>query len=435
MKNETVFALTDEIAGVSAADAPKLVKLHQHYPRPVEADIPAAVHRELDAVLDADLAGKKIAVTGSSRGISNFDVVVRECVSALRSRGAEPFVIPGMGSHGGATVDGQIEVLKNINNVTEDTVGCPVRATMDVVQIGTTSTGFPVYQDRMAHDADGVLLINRVKPHTGFTERVESGLCKMMVIGLGKQAGASKIHQESLRLGMGRLILDASRIIVESARPNIIGGVAIVENAFKETASIKATRVSNHDEVLDFESKLLEQAYDLMPTLPFEDIDALIVDEMGKNISGAGMDTNVIGKKVGLDKPAIAAIFVRGLTEATHGNAVGIGNADIALRSMVNNIDLHATYMNAFTAKRLGIAKMPMVVDNELQALQLLQNFRKDADPDSFRMVWIQNTSQLREMWITQSLVAELDGREGLEIVGTPQTLQFDAESMMVKPV
>lgn len=434
MKNNSVFAFTDDIAGVGAAEAPRLVRLHQNYPRPVEPDIPAAVHRELDAVLEKDLSGQKIAVTGSSRGIANFDVVVRESVSALRARGAEPFVIPGMGSHGGATVEGQIDVLKNINNVTEDTVGCPIRATMDVVQIGTTSTGFPVYQDQMAHDADGVLLVNRVKPHTGFTERVESGLCKMMVIGLGKQAGASKIHQEALRQGMGRLILDASKIIVESAAPKIIGGVAIVDNAFKETASIKATKVSGFDQVLDFESALLKQAYELMPTLPFDDIDALIVDEMGKNISGAGMDTNVTGKKAGLEKPAIGAIYVRGLTEATHGNAVGIGFADIALRSLIDQIDLNATYMNAFTAKRLGIAKLPMVVENELQAIQLLQNFRQEADPDSFRMVWIQNTSQLREMWISESLIAEVQGRDDLEIVGAPQRLTFDADSMMVVP-
>lgn len=434
MKNNSVFAFTDDIAGVGAAEAPRLVRLHQNYPRPVEPDIPAAVHRELDAVLEKDLSGQKIAVTGSSRGIANFDVVVRESVSALRARGAEPFVIPGMGSHGGATVEGQIDVLKNINNVTEDTVGCPIRATMDVVQIGTTSTGFPVYQDQMAHDADGVLLVNRVKPHTGFTERVESGLCKMMVIGLGKQAGASKIHQEALRQGMGRLILDASKIIVESAAPKIIGGVAIVDNAFKETASIKATKVSGIDQVLDFESALLKQAYELMPTLPFDDIDALIVDEMGKNISGAGMDTNVTGKKAGLEKPAIGAIYVRGLTEATHGNAVGIGFADIALRSLIDQIDLNATYMNAFTAKRLGIAKLPMVVENELQAIQLLQNFRQEADPDSVRMVWIQNTSQLREMWISESLIAEVQGRDDLEIVGAPQRLTFDADSMMVVP-
>jgi len=434
MHNNSVFALTDAIAGVSASDSPELIRLRQNYPRPVESDVAAAVHRELETVLDRDLNGQKIAVTGSSRGIVNLDIVVRECVTALRQRGAEPFVIPGMGSHGGATVEGQTEGLANINNITEASVGCPIRATMEVVQVGTTATGFPVFQDKMAHEADGVLLVNRVKPHTGFTERVESGLCKMMVIGLGKQAGASRIHHEALRHGMGRLILDASKIIVESDRPKFIGGVTVVENAFKETASVNATRVSRIDEVLDFESPLLEEAYRLMPTLPFAELDGLVVDEMGKNISGAGMDTNVIGKKIGLEKPKIASIFVRGLTEATHGNAVGIGNADVMLRSVVDQIDLNATYMNAFTAKRLGIVKLPMAVENELQAIQLLQNFRQQEDPQSFRMAWIKNTSLLREMWITTSLAAEVEGVEGLEVVGEPSQLQFDDGNMMIEP-
>jgi len=434
MQNNSVFALTDAIAGVSASDSPELVRLHQNYPRPVEPDVAAAVHRELETVLDRDLAGQKIAITGSSRGIVNFDVVVRECVAALRQRGAEPFVIPGMGSHGGATVEGQIDVLANINNVTEATVGCPIRATMEVIQVGTTSTGFPVFQDRMAHEADGVLLVNRVKPHTGFTERVESGLCKMMVIGLGKQAGASRIHNEALRHGMGRLILDASKIIVESDRPKFIGGVTVVENAFKETASLRATRVTSIDELLDFESPLLEEAYRLMPTLPFAELDGLVVDEIGKNISGSGMDTNVTGKKIGLEKPNIASIFVRGLTEATHGNAVGIGFADVMLRSVIEQIDLNATYMNAFTAKRLNIAKLPMAVENDLQAIQLLQNFRQQEDPKSFRMAWIKNTSMLREMWITPSLIEDVQGIDGLEVIGEPAKLQFDDRNMMVEP-
>lgn len=426
MKNATRFELTDEVAGVSAGDAPRMVKLTQSFERPVEADVAGAVHREMADIASQDLAGKRIAVTGSSRGIANLDTVVREVVTALRSAGAEPFVIPGMGSHGGATVPGQVDVLANINNITEATVGCPVEATMDVVQVGTTQTGFPVFQDRLAHEADGVMLVNRVKPHTGFTECVESGLCKMMVIGLGKQAGASRIHQQSLRDGMGRLILDASKIIVEAERPRIVGGLAVVENAFKETAQVRGTRVNSHADLIAFESALLKDAYRLLPRLPFDDIDALIVDEIGKNISGAGMDTNVIGIKQGLDKPRIAAIYVRGLTEETHGNAIGIGCAAVIRRDLVEQIDLNATYMNAFTAKRPTFAQIPMMVDNELQALQFLANFRQGADPQSLRAVWIENTSRLGDMWISEALIDEARALENVEVSGTAQQIGFD---------
>lgn len=432
MQNHTRFELTEAQAGVGADDAPTMMRIRQQFPRPVEDDVAAAVHRELQSLLNKDLTGQRIAITGSSRGIANLDTIIRECVNALRAVGADPIVVPGMGSHGGATAEGQAGVLRDINNVTEDSVGCPVLASMDVVQIGTTQTGFPVYQDRIAHEADGVLVVNRVKPHTGFTERVESGLCKMLVIGLGKQRGASKIHQQSLRHGMGRLVLDASRIIVESAKPRLIGGLALVENAFKDTAIVQAVSMDAHTALIDAEAKLLKRAYELLPRLPFADLDGLIVDEIGKNVSGSGMDSNVIGKKQGMDSPRIGAIYVRGLTAQTHGNAVGIGFADVIQRALVEKIDLNATYMNAFTAKRPGIGKIPMVAENELQAIQLLMNFRQDESPDSVRLAWIKNTSQLQELYASTALADEIAEHDQLEIVSEPQQLTFDTQRDIV---
>jgi hypothetical protein len=434
MLNTTRFLLTEKEAGVAAADAPMLARIRQNFSRPLEEDIEGAVRRELAPFLAKVRSGQSIGITGSSRGISNYLRVITECVAALKDAGAEPFVFPSMGSHGGATVQGQIEVLANTHGITEESVGCPIHATMDVVQVGTTESGFPVYQDRIAHEADGVLAVNRVKPHTGFTKEIESGLGKMLVIGMGKQAGASRIHQQALRIDLGDLIMDAARIIVDSDRPRLLGGIALVENAFKETACIKGVPMEDFDEMIAVESALLKQAYELLPRLPFDDIDALIVDEMGKNISGSGMDTNVIGKKPGMVKPRIGCIFVRGLTEETHGNSTGIGSADLILRTMFEEVDLNSTYMNAFTAKRPMAGKIPMLMESELQAMQVLLNFRQDTDPASIRLVWIRNTSKLNEMWVSASMLDEVRANSNLEIIAEPAQMTFDAELAIVAP-
>ena len=434
MQNATRFLLDESHAGVSRDDAPAVFRLRQHFPRPVEPDLVAAVRREIAPFLANVEAGQRIAVTGSSRGIANLALVVRECVSALREAGAEPFVVPGMGSHGGATAEGQIRVLDDTNAITEASVGCRIESSMEVVQIGTTDAGFPVFQDKLCHDADGVLVVNRVKPHTGFTERVESGICKMLVIGMGKQAGASKIHQQALRTDMGRIVLDAVRIIVESSRPRLIGAIALVENAFKETALVKGAPTGSCDALVEAESALLKQAYTLLAQLPFDDLDALIVDEIGKNVSGSGMDTNVIGKKPGLTTPRIGAIYVRGLTERTHGNAIGLGHADIMPRSLLGEIDLNSTYMNAFTAKRLSVGKIPMLVENELQAMQILLNFRAREDPASVRLAWIRNTSALDELWASAALLDEARANPLIEIVSAPAPITFDDALALTLP-
>ena len=217
--------------------------------------------------------------------------------------------------------------------ITEASMGCPIRSSMEVIQVGTTATGFPVYQDRNASQSDGVLVVNRVKPHTGFTECVESGLCKMLVIGLGKQAGASKIHQQALRVELGRMVLEASRIILESGQMRFLGGLALVQNAFHETAQVQCLALDDHGALVAAESKLLKRAYGLMARLPFEDLDGLIVDEMGKNISGAGFDPNVTGRPnrdmAQWDGPHVKRLVVLDLTEETHGNATGLGLAAI----------------------------------------------------------------------------------------------------------
>jgi hypothetical protein len=433
MNNATHFQLTEAQAGVGPQDVPSLARVRQQFPRPVESDVAAAVRRELAPFLGRVQAGQRIAITGSSRGIANLPLVLRECVKTLQEAGAQPFVVPGMGSHGGATAEGQIDVLA-VAGITEATLGAPIRSSMEVIQVGTTSTGFPVFQDRNAAEADAVLVVNRVKPHTGFTERVESGICKMLVIGLGKQAGASRIHQQALKVELGRMVLEASRIIVESERPRFLGALALVENAYKETAIVQGLPMERHDALVDAENRLLTTAYDLMARLPFEDLDALIVDEIGKNVSGSGMDTNVIGKKPGMETPRIGAIYVRGLTEATHGNAVGIGNADLMPRRLLDEIDLNSTYMNVFTAKALRGGKIPLLAEDELQAMQILLNFRQEQDVDSVRLAWIRNTSKLDELWVSRALLAEAKAHPRLEVLSEPMPIAYDAERNLIPP-
>ena len=391
------------------------------------------MHRELTPFLARVEPGQRVAITASSRGIANLARVLRACADALRSRGAEPFVVPGMGSHGGATAEGQVAVLEHAG-IDEASIGCRIVSDMTVIQVGETGTGFPVYQDRAASQADGVLVVNRVKPHTGFTERVESGICKMLVIGLGKQAGADKIHQQALRVPMGTMVLDASRIILESTKVRFIGALGLVENAHKETAAVKGVSLESYDRLVAEESALLETAYQLLPRLPFDDLDLLVVDEIGKNISGAGMDTNVIGVKPGLDKPRISTIFVRGLTEESAGNALGIGNATVMLRRIVDEIDLHSTYMNAFTAKRPEIVKMPLLAETELQAMQICLSVRPDDAPLTARVAWIRNTSKLTDLRASQALREEVLANPRLEITSEPAGLRFDAEQRLVSP-
>jgi hypothetical protein len=433
MQNSTHFQLSEAQAGSGPQDTPSFFRVRQKFARPLERDLPAAVRRELAPFLGRVRPGQRVAITGSSRGIANQALVLRECVKTLAEAGAAPFVVPGMGSHGGATAEGQIGVLAAAG-ITEEHLGAPIRASMEVIQVGTTSTGFPVYQDRHAAEADAVLVVNRVKPHTSFTGPVESGLCKMLVIGLGKQAGASEIHRQALHVDLGRMVLEASRIILEAGRPRFLAGLALVENAFHETARVQGIALDDHAALVAAESALLKEASELMARLPFDELDGLIVDEMGKNISGGGMDSNVIGKKPGLTRPAIGAIYVRGLTAQTKGNAVGIGNADIMPRGVVEQIDFNATYMNLFTAKSLRGAKLPMLAETELQALQLLVSVRRHPELERIRLAWIRNTSELDELWASAALLDEVRAHPRLEVLGAPAPCAYDGALNLLAP-
>ncbi|MEM2370742.1 MAG: lactate racemase domain-containing protein [Candidatus Bathyarchaeia archaeon] len=415
----------------SGASIPKMVRVRQKIYAPKIDDHISALRKELNkaGLREKIKPGAKIAIAVGSRGISHIAEIVSTIVDEVRDAGGEPFIVPSMGSHGGATPEGQVAVLKSLG-ITQESVGAPIQATMEVEEVGRLSNGAPVYVDRAAAKSDGIIVVNRVKPHTDFKGRIESGLMKMMAIGLGKQKGAEIIHRYQLE-GYHKLIPEAARIIMRETP--IILGVAVVENARHEIAVIKALRP---EEIEEEEAKLLEIAKDLMARIPFKEIDVLIVDEMGKNISGTGMDTNVIGRfwaspdEYEPRAPKIKRIVVLDLTEESGGNAVGIGLADITTKRLFSKIDFEETFVNCFTSTWPETAKIPPFLPNDRDAILMAIRCCGPIDPQKAKIVRIKNTLKLEYMWISESLyeVVKQDKElsERLEILGGPEEMQFD---------
>jgi len=385
------------------------------FPRPVIADVEAAVRAELERTRARfPPAGSRVAVGVGSRGIANIDRIVRTAVAVLRHWGLQPFIVPAMGSHGGATADGQAALLASYG-VTPDNMGCPVQSSMDVVELDRGPLPHGIYMDRFAHESDGVLLINRIKPHTDFHGRFESGLAKMAVIGLGKEPAASTMHAygvPGLRDGVPRA---AERIL---ANGRIIGGLAVVENAYDDTMAIEFLGA---DEVLTREPGLLEIARANMPALPMPAIDILIVDALGKNISGTGLDTNVIGRmriagQPEPDSPRITAIVVCDLTDESHGNATGAGLADVITRRLFDKIDVGVTYTNVFTSGFPERGKIPLVAPTDADAFLCAWRVCGPIPPEDLRVVRIRDTMHLTDLDVSAALVRELDGRADIAV-------------------
>ncbi len=408
-------------------ELPPLIRVRQHLPEPREVDIRAAVERELagmPAVARIE-AGQRIAITAGSRGIARIAEVIAAAVAALRARGADPFVIPAMGSHGGATPEGQKSVLAEMG-VTEEYVRAPILATMDTVELGRLADGTPVLMDRHAAAADGILLVNRVKPHTDFSGPIESGLAKMCAIGLGKRIGAEAMHSAG-PAGLRMRIPLAARISI-ATRP-ILGGLAILENPHEDVAMIVG--LPPEDIGAAGEERLLDQARILRPTLPFPMIDLLIVDTMGKDISGTGMDTGVIGRMFipGVPEPArprINCIVVLSLTPVSHGNSVGLGLADIVTARMAGSIDWQATWTNAMTAGILGPGRgrLPIVAATDFDAVQLGRLMCGTPPGAPVRVARIASTKHLAEMRVSAALLETAD--TALEQLGESEELRFE---------
>lgn len=372
--------------------------------------------------------GATIAVGVGSRGIHAIDRVATTTVDELAARGYEVIVVPAMGSHGGATPEGQREVLASYD-ITEERLGCPIDARMETEVLGEADRGFPIHFSTAALEADATLVINRVKAHTNFQGTFESGLTKMSIIGLGKQQGAQHVHEHAIVEGYENVLRDVFEVI--RAESNLLGGIALVENFDDRLAEVAPIDAAN---LPDAEADLLERAYEYMPTLPYDEIDVLVVDRMGKDISGSGMDTNVLGRYEvpntdDPDTPAIKRIYPRSLTEATHGNGTGIGLADVTRRSVIENLDLTQVYTNTFTSNSLSKAHLPFVVPDDELAMRTLLGSIGPYDPEDVRVVWIRDTSHLSSFRISEALVGEhpdvtVEKRETLTFVDGEATFE-----------
>jgi hypothetical protein len=405
---------------------PRMVKVRQSFERPQVADLAAELIARLRAsgTLAGLKPGARIAVTAGSRGITNLPLILKTIASEIRRAGGEPFVFPAMGSHGGATAEGQQDMLAGMG-VTEETAGAPIRSSMETVEIGVSANGFPVHIDRFACEADGVVVVNRVKPHVGFRGPCESGLMKMIVIGMGKQKGADICHE----LGFGTMaenLQTMGRVVL--AKVNILCGVAVLENAYHETAQVE---VLGRDEIPAREPALLQEAWRLYPKIYFEQLDVLVIDEIGKDISGTGFDTNVVGRyhtPFARGGPSITRIACLDITARSHGNGNGLGILDFTTRRAFEKFDFDNTYPNSLTSTVPMSVKIPMVLKNDRQAIQAAIKTCNILKKTDVRLARIRNTVALDEIAVSENLTPEVQARPGiLTAAGEPFALGFDA--------
>ncbi|HEV8260953.1 MAG TPA: lactate racemase domain-containing protein [Burkholderiales bacterium] len=423
------------IAGGLDVPLPRMVDVRQKFEGVHLGDIAATVAKEFQRpeVRARVKAGQTIAVGCGSRGIANIATIVKCVIRELQALGAKPFIFPAMGSHGAATAEGQRKVLEGYG-ITEAATGAPVRATMDTVIVGALADGTPVHMDKFAAEADGVIVINRIKPHTAFRGATESGITKMLAIGIGKIVGAATYHQH----GMDTFpeLLPKVRDM-NLARRNVLFGVGIVENAHDQTAAIE---VIPSEQIAEREPVLQEMAKKLMPQLFFDEIDVLIIDEMGKNISGAGFDPNITGRNRRAVQwnygPLTKKIVVLGLTPETHGNATGVGGADLITMRLFREIDIPSTYANIITSMNLDGGAIPMVMNTEQEAIRLAVKTVVRVKPQDCRIVRIRNTLELAQIQVSEPLLAEVRARpDRFQIASPPAPFAFDAEGRLASLV
>ena len=415
---------------LSGIPIPPLTRVRQHFPRPRLDNVAETVRRELNkpGLLDRIRPGDSVAVTAGSRGIANLTLILREIADLLKLAGASPFVVPAMGSHGGATANGQIGVLAGLG-ITPETVGMPIQASMEVVNLADAGEP-PAYFSQTAFDADHVIVVGRIKPHTSFRGPYESGIAKMITIGLGKQRGADLCHQ----LGLARMSERIEKIArIALGKTKILCGVAILENAYDETCRIVSLTAG---EILEAEPALLIEARNNMPQIYLNHNDVLIVDEIGKNISGTGMDPNIIGRYTTPllpDTDRFQRIAVLGLSRETKGNFYGLGLADICTRHLYEKINFAETYPNSLTSRVIRSVTIPMVMNNDRQAIQGAIQTCIHVDARNVRMIRIKNTLQLEEIWISPALIPEARRHPNLEVLDEPAPLLFDEAGNLIQ--
>jgi len=407
---------------------PQFFRVRQTFPRPRVDDIPGEVERQLASLnLPAKVQpGQSVAVTAGSRGIANIHLITKAVVDHFKRLGAQPFIVPSMGSHGGGTAEGQRAIVEGYG-MTEQFLGCPIRSSMETVVICETKEGIPVHFDKFAYQADHVMVVGRIKPHTSFVGDIESGLMKMMLIGLGKHEGAKIYHRAINDYSFGQIVRSVAGRVLEQC--GIVAGLGIVENGYDETALLAAVAPQ------DFEARekeLLRQAKEWMPRLPFRAADLLMIEDFGKNISGSGMDTNVVGRKFAWHQaaddewPKIKRIWVRSLTEETHGNATGLGGAEFCSRRVLEQIDLEITKINCITGGGPVGAMIPVSYDTEREIMDAALATVGLVEPENSGIMWIHNTLHVAELECSARYLEEAKQRDDLEVITPLRDLPWD---------
>ena len=412
---------------------PAIFRVRQTFEAPVVEDVAGNVESELARLKLGQRIhpGQSVAITAGSRGIAHIDVILKAIVDHLKSLGAQPFIVPAMGSHGGGTAEGQRHVLESYG-ITEEFCGCPIKASMETVVVCQAAEGFPVHFDKYAFEADHVFVCGRIKPHTKFVGNIESGLMKMMLIGLGKHNGAITYHRVIQNHSFGQIVRSVAKEVLSRCR--VVAGLAIVENSLDQTAQLTAVAP---DEFEEREKELLLLAKRWMPKLPFDTADVLIIDEMGKNISGTGFDTNVVGRKhlahraADEEFPKITQIVVRGLTAESHGNAAGIGCAEFCHSRLLEQMDAAATRINCLTAGHAVGAMLPLDYPTDREILDAALTTIGLTPPPDAKLMWINNTLDVVEVECSAAYFEEARGRSDLEIVQPPRPLPMDPSGQL----
>ncbi|GHT00446.1 hypothetical protein AGMMS50276_26250 [Synergistales bacterium] len=421
-----------KVEGMDLVHLPRMMKIRQKYDDRRIADIKAHILAQMEKNLKnpGQYKGKRLCITAGSRGIPHLDLIIRTIIDRLKEWGAEPFVIPAMGSHGGGTAEGQRELITTYN-ITEESMGVPVLSSMEVVQIGELSDGTPVYCDRHAHESDGVIVLNKVKPHTDFRGKYESGIAKMLSIGLAKHKGASLFHMKGFATFPERIpqVCD-----VFLKRAPIAFGVGIVQNAYDEISEIE---VMEKELILEKDAELLKIAKSKIATFKFPHIDVLIIDEIGKNVSGNGHDPNITGRSnsPGFENViSIQKIFIRALNEETHHNACGLAMADITTRRCLNSVDFETTWVNVVTSTRLNGGVIPMYVENDRDAILVAIRTCTGAnfEFDKVKVVRIKDTLHMEEIEVSESYYGEIKNHAEIDILSEPYDMRFDEEGFLI---
>lgn len=416
---------------------PRMFRARQLFPQEhIEpADIPAAVMAQLDRepFRSKVQPGMEIAITAGSRGIANVDIITKAVVDFVKSRGATPFVVPAMGSHGGATAEGQLDILAGYG-ITPETMGCEIRSSMEVVELGVSDTGMPVYMDKNAYHADGIIISCRLKPHNAFRGPYESGPCKMMTVGLGKQKGAERVHAD----GMGKIgknIPSMARVVLEKAP--ILFAIPCLENAYDQTWKLEAI---DKDDILDREPELLKEAFAHMPSLLVGECDVLVVDETGKNYSGTGVDPNITGTfstEYAHGGVKVQRTCFLDLSEASHGNSLGVGLANVITKRFFDKIDLEMMYPNCITSTVLTSARIPCIVATDKEAIQMCIRTCNGIDQNHPRVIRIPNSLHIGSIMLSEAYYEDVKAGKwpGLEAVSEPEELEFDGQGALLTPI